>query len=646
MRPVIRIFVIIAVSINYLNDLKAQLCQGSLGDPIVNVTFNAGANPGGPLKAATTSYQYVSTDCPNDGFYTVRSNTTTCFGNTWHTLSADHTGDPNGYFMLINASFQPSEFYLDTVRGLCGGTTYEFAAWVINVLKTTACSPSPTQPDLTFTLERTDGTLLQSYNTKTIPAQTNPTWQQFGFFFATPANVSSIVLRIFNNAPGGCGNDLALDDITFRPCGPQLTAAIEGTTSSTVTICEGTARSFTFTSNVSAGFNNPSFQWQQSSDATVWTDIPAATATTLTQNFAPATAAGNYMYRLSAAESGNMNSAQCRIVSKALTLQVATNPVTTASSNSPVCENNSLVLSATGGAQYQWRGINNFSATGASVSVNNAQLMQSGKYYVEVTSGAGCKNLDSVIALINPSPVAQISFPAASICEGDNVQLESSGGDAYQWIPAAGLSSDIIADPVASPVSTVEYSVIVSNQFSCKDTALVLVNVIEAPHADAGPDKWIIKGNSVQLSANAVGQNVLYAWSPDVFINSPQTLQPVVNPPRDTSYVLTVVSNDGCGTATDTMNVFVYKEVFIPNAFSPNDDGLNDTWNIPALSAYPEFEITVFNRQGQVVFQNKNSNKPWDGKYKGEPLPVGVYVYVIDLKTGGDVLKGTLKLLR
>jgi gliding motility-associated-like protein len=641
-----RISITVFVSLIFFNKLDAQLCQGSLGDPIVNITFGAGANPGPSLKAATTSYQYLSNDCPGDGFYTVRSSTTNCFGSTWHSVGADHSGDPNGYFMLINASFQPSAFYLDTVKGLCGGTTYEFAAWVMNVLKTTACNPNPTQPNLTFTLEKTDGSVLQTYNTNIINSQSSPIWQQFGFFFTTPSNVSDIVLRIFNNAPGGCGNDLALDDITFRPCGPQLTPMIVGSTSTTATVCEGAARSFTFNCAVSAGFNNPSYQWQKSSDGIVWTDIPAATSVTVTQNFLATTAIGNYLYRLSVAEAGNMNSPQCRIASTPLTIQVAANPVTTAVSNSPVCQNSSLQLSATGGTQYQWSSKNNFSATGATVSVDNVQPVQSGKYYAEVTNDAGCKHLDSVDAIVNIKPAANVSFSSAGICEGNTVQLQSSGGGTYQWIPATGLSSDIIANPVASPAITTDYSVIVSNQFACKDTAMVLVNVIEPPAADAGPDKWIIEGTSVKLLANATGQNISYSWSPALFINDPQALQPVVNPPRDTSYVLTVVSNDGCGIATDTMKLIVYKDIFIPSAFSPNNDGLNDVWNIPVLNVFPGFELTVFNRQGQVVYQNKNSNIPWNGKYKGEPQPVGVYVYYIDLKVEGGQLKGTLTLIR
>ena len=642
----IKISTVIFVSLVSFFNLAAQLCQGSLGDPIVNITFGSGSNPGPSLVAATTSYRYQFADCPQDGLYTVRNNTNACFNSTWHTLSADHTGDPNGYFMLVNASILPTAFYLDTVRGLCGGTTYEFAAWVTNVLKPTACNPNATQPNLTFTLERTGGAVLETYNTNTIPSQSNPGWQQFGFFFITPPDVSDIVLRIFNNAPGGCGNDLALDDITFRPCGPQLSAVIAGANSPEVTTCEGKDRSFSFTGNISAGFNNPSFQWQQSNDGNTWTDIPAATTTSLTQNISSNFMTGNFLYRLSAAEAGNMNSAQCRIVSKPLIVQVVANPVTTVISNSPVCENDTLVLIATGGMQYQWNGANNFSSTGGFVAVVNAQPIDAGRYYVLVTSEAGCNHLDSVVVSVNPSPSAQISFPAVNICEGDNVQLESNGGGSYQWVPGIGLSSTIIADPVASPSATTEYSVIVSNQFSCSDVAKVTVNVVEAPMADAGPDKWIIKGNSVQLAAVAGGQNVSYSWLPDIFINNPQLFQPIVTPPRDTSYVLTVLSNDGCGIATDTVQVFVYKDVFVPNAFSPDDDGLNDTWNIPALNAYPEFEITVFNRQGQIVFQQKNSNKPWDGRYKGNPLPMGVYVYIIDLKLEREILKGTLVLIR
>src|SRR4051812_23571439 len=90
---------------------QAQLCNGSLGDPVIHIDFGSGNNPGPSLRAATTFYNYVPGDCPNDGFYTVRSNTSACFGSTWYSVNEDHTpGDVNGYFMLVNASFQPGDF--------------------------------------------------------------------------------------------------------------------------------------------------------------------------------------------------------------------------------------------------------------------------------------------------------------------------------------------------------------------------------------------------------------------------------------------------------------------------------------------------------------------------------------------------------
>ena len=641
-----RTFCFVVISFFIGGTINAQLCQGSLGDPIVNITFGAGTNPGPSLQAATTTYQYVSGDCPGDGFYTVRNNSTNCFGSTWHSLTSDHTGDANGYFMLVNASFQPSAFYLDTVRGLCSGTTYEFAAWVMNVLKTSSCGTAAIQPNLTFTIEKTDGTVLQSYNTNDIPSQASPTWQQFGFFFTTPVNVSTVVLRIFNNAPGGCGNDLALDDITFRPCGPKLSSTITGHAGTTINLCQGETESFVLNCNVSAGFNNPSFQWQQSSDGVVWTDIPGATTTSLTKNIVATTPVGNYFFRLSAAEAGNMSSAKCRVVSNPITIKVNANPVTAVTSNGPLCENSALVLTASGGSQYQWRGVNNFSATSAVVTLDDARPNLSGKYYVAITTDAGCKGIDSIVAVVNPRPVAATSFSEQTICAEHTIQLESSGGDTYQWLPATGLSSSVIANPVAFPSATTAYSVIVANQFGCSDTAVINLNIIDKPTANAGADKWIIQGNTEQLSAAATGQNISYSWTPDLYIDNNQSLQPLINPPRDTTYILTVVSNDGCGTATDTMKVFVYKDVFVPTAFSPNGDGVNDSWRVPALSAYPGFELSVFNRYGQLVFQSKNNNKPWNGIFKGEPLPSGVYVYMIDLKMGGDLLKGTVTLIR
>ena len=169
--------------------LRAQVCNGSLGDPVVNVNFGSGTTTGNPLLSATTTYSFTSSFCPDDGSYTVVSSSAGCFGGSWHSFAEDHTpNDVNGYMMLVNASFTPGDFYVDTVKDLCANTTYEFAAWISNVLLPTSCSPNPILPKLIFNIETTGGIVLGSYSSGDIPSTTSPTWTQFGLFFTTPLN--------------------------------------------------------------------------------------------------------------------------------------------------------------------------------------------------------------------------------------------------------------------------------------------------------------------------------------------------------------------------------------------------------------------------------------------------------------------------
>jgi hypothetical protein len=270
---------------------KAQLCNGSLGDPVVNITFgNGNGNNGGFV--ATASYNFAS-PCPNDGFYTITTASSGCFNNSWHTVSSDHTGN-NGAFMIVNATFTPGDFVFTTIKDLCPNTNYEFAAWLLNIMKNPGISPN-----ITFTIETPSGIILQSYNTGDIPNTSQPTWKQYGFYFTTQANNPVIVLRMKNNAPGGLGNDIAMDDITFRPCGPSINAAIINN-SDTVNICEGNTNTYQFNSNIGTGYNLPVYQWQVSTDSGKnWKDIVGENKTSLTRI---PTTPGFYWYRQSVSE--------------------------------------------------------------------------------------------------------------------------------------------------------------------------------------------------------------------------------------------------------------------------------------------------------------------------------------------------------
>ena len=628
-----------------LSGVRAQLCQGSLGDPIVNITFGSGANPGAPLSAAATGYQYWSTDCPNDGQYTLRNRTDNCFSSSWYTLTSDHTGNTNGYFMLVNSSFQPSDFYVDTVDLFCSNTTYEFAAWVINMMRNTVCAGQSTiLPNLTFKIEKPDGTLIQSYNTGDIPVSPAINWQQYGFYFTAPAGVDKIVLRITNNAPGGCGNDLALDDITFRPCGPLVSATITGNNGD-FNLCEGESAQYTLSASISSGFDDPYYQWQASVNGGVWTDIPGANSATLVRNIDPSTAVGSYRYRLSVSKAENNAIALCRVNSGILTINVSPTPVTTVQSNAPLCAGNTLKLLASGGVVYQWSGPNAFTAQGPELNFIGAQPPQSGWYYVNVASDMGCPKKDSIEITVYPKPDAVVNPVDVSICEDEQVALSASGGNSYTWQPALGLSSSTIANPIASPSDSIRYQLIVANDFACTDTAHVQVNVLKKPLASAGPDREILQGQSITLLGTVGGSNIQYSWTPDHAISDVNILQPEVNPLADTSYILTVVSNSGCGNDMDTVKVKVFKGIFVPTAFTPNNDGLNDTWRIPGLGIYKDHEVIVFNRYGQVIFTTKNA-LPWDGRLKGQPQPTGAYPYLVKIKEGNILLKGLVMIIR
>jgi gliding motility-associated-like protein len=148
------------------------------------------------------------------------------------------------------------------------------------------------------------------------------------------------------------------------------------------------------------------------------------------------------------------------------------------------------------------------------------------------------------------------------------------------------------------------------------------------------------------LNGIALGTNIQYQWSPTTYMANNNTLTPTIQPKDTISYTLTVTSNSGCGTASSKVFVRVYQKVIVPNAFSPNGDGINEGWNIEKIQTYKNCQVTVFNRYGQIVFRSEGYYKQWDGKYNGIPVPAGTYYYTLDLKNGTKILNGWVAILR
>lgn len=337
----------------------AQLCTGSFGDPVFKVDFGQGGTlHGGAISALNTTYLYSNNDFPSAGQYTIESSTDGVSDDWWTTT--DHTGGGGGYMMVINGlGSDPihKTFYQSTVTGLCPGSTFEFAAWVTNLLK----NPDNSPPNLTFAVFAIDGTPIKSETTGDIPESTNgPQWKQYGVIFQLPPGVTDIIIQIINNSANNTqpGNDIALDDITIKPCGPLIVSnfIVKNAASSTQTICSNESQTLKLTANVVAGsYADPVYQWQINSTSG-WVDMPGATSTTLNLQSPPK---GTYQYRLVSSERANSGSAACQVTSNVLTLTVLDPPPVsftyTISNNN--CLNSAVIFdtpSGSGITQWLW----------------------------------------------------------------------------------------------------------------------------------------------------------------------------------------------------------------------------------------------------------------------------------------------------
>jgi len=187
-------------------------------DPVVNINFGAGD---AEEMNVSTSYTYgrVFSTCPTDGHYTYTPYTSDCFRGDWITMTEDHTpGDVNGNMLLVNASYQSGEFFSTMASGLKPGANYEFSVWMLNVCRPTRKCPFPLLPDITIQIRTPSGNVVSSLNTGELQRYEQANWAKYSVMFKMPAGINSVDLIMINSAPGGCGNDFAMDDITFREC--------------------------------------------------------------------------------------------------------------------------------------------------------------------------------------------------------------------------------------------------------------------------------------------------------------------------------------------------------------------------------------------------------------------------------------------
>ena len=604
---------------------QLAFCEGNSGDPIFMETFGTGLDDGPPLPPGTTTYNYVNggPEQPVDGNYTISSRTN--YFDWFNTR--DHTpGDRNGKSLIVNASFTPGEFFRIPIDGLCENTSYEFSAWLINLLPSSTQCPNGGIPiNVRFQIwDDTDTVLLTSGDTGDIRGTSSPIWEQYGLVFQTLPGQTSVILKMINNGAGGCGNDLAIDDIVFRTCGDNITI-VDNTNNVSLAFCEEDvpiATTLQATPDFSV-YSSHAYQWQESPDGTTWLDLPGETNSMYTTALLNETR----FYRVKVAEDAiNLSNDKCNTVSDVFDVIIENRPEPPISSGDVgLCANNLSGVRATvpNGVRVDWY---DAAIDGNLLLQGNAFFATdvSGTFYAEaVTEIAGCISTNRTPVTITYFDLPVVVDERLDLCEGTSITINADiRGVDYVW-SSGEESFEIVVNTPGT------YSVLVTDTNNCSVTKTIEVNQIDNPIVQ----EVVSNHRNITVVTENTG---IFEYSLDG-INYQEN--PTFENLLGGTYSAFVRGKNDCDRVE-----FPFVHLVIPRFFTPNGDNSNDVFQPEGIDLSEEFSIEIYDRFSKLVFQSNDLNFQWDGSYNGRTLPASDYWYRIQV--GSRILNGHVALVR
>ena len=418
-----------------------------------------------------------------------------------------------------------------------------------------------------------------------------------------------------HTAIGGClvySNqvDISFSEILF----PQISSPVNA-------ICEGESLPLSTSPQYSE------YQWYQDGNI-----IPGANTFSYT-----VTESGVYSVSVS-------NTPGCEFLSNLFEVTVAPIPTINLNMNGPietcigVFQLNAFMQNGTP-ASWQWFD----DAPIANQISSSISLTEDGTYYVEATTPEGCTAQSNPFEITFLTPtLIEIIASDETPCVGDIVELTISGDyESLLWLDGSD-------DELINVTTNGTYSVVATGIEGCTDSDLINITFTPLPNVNAGLDALGDCEDGIELDGTATGN---FSWSPTEGLSNPNILNPIATPVTSTVYTLTSNVN-GCIATDEVIVVANCGFIIIPNVFTPNGDSDNEEFVIFNFGI-PEYEIKIYNRWGDLMFESTNSNKHWDGQQNSTPAAEGTYYYTLKANdaNGNSLIQegqksGTLQLLR
>ncbi|HRD79451.1 MAG TPA: gliding motility-associated C-terminal domain-containing protein [Saprospiraceae bacterium] len=301
--------------------------------------------------------------------------------------------------------------------------------------------------------------------------------------------------------------------------------------------------------------------------------------------------------------------------------------------------NGSAVVTPSGGVgnyTYAWQ-------TGS--LTNTATGLSAGTYTVTVLDGNNCR-IEGAVTITEP-PLLQLIVTDSTglLCSYDTtgrIGVMAVGGTPDYEYSVDGNTFQMA--PVFNSLRGGTYTFTVMDAHGCTATVRGTVNAPPPIVVDAGPNQIIELGYTADISATVSQNNLTISWTPPISLDCPTCLSNTVAPLQNTTYVLTALDPNNC-IAIDSVTILVVKNrpIYIPNAISPNDDGINDGFTLYAGPAARQINrLRIFDRWGELIFDKSNiplgvENQGWDGTIRGRPANAGVYVFMAEVGFIDDV---------